>query len=147
MPACDGSGSSVDENHNVAPEPIGCSDGQWPLDLPALTIGGVEGRAIDVESLDADVVFNTAAERATVVANLSFQANVEGGPPIFGLRQAISAAYLDGEEVDPARVKTEDLGGTIGPLSVLDTELDPCSRHVLSFEYELATPDKSDATT
>ncbi len=143
-PACGDAGSSVDA---LAPEPIGCSDGQWPVDLPPLTIDGVEGRAIDVESLNAEVVFDPAAQKASVVANLSFQANVKGGPPIFDLRQTISTLYLDGEQIDLERVKTDHVGGTTGELRLLDADLEACSRHVLKFEYELSARDSLGAQT
>jgi hypothetical protein len=108
-------------------------------------IDGIEGHAINVESLDADIVFDPATQEARVVANLSFQVNAKGGAPLFDLRQTVSALTLDGEQSGVERIKTEDLGEPTGFLSVLDADLEPCSRHVLNFEYELATPDASES--
>lgn len=146
-PACGNAGSSTDDDATLTPEPFGCSDGQWPVDLPPLKIDGVEGRAIDVESLNAEVVFDPATQRGSAIATLSFQANLAGGSPIFDLRQPISTLYLDGEEIDVERVKTENLSGTTGSLRVLDADLEACSRHVLRFEYEIITHESLGART
>ena len=136
VPAC---GSAVDDD-SLSAESKRCSDGDWPVDLPSLTIGGVEGHAINVESLEAEVVLDTASQQTKVRAKLGFQMNFEAGAPIFDLRQTVSALSLDGEEIDISRLVTEDLGDNTGLLSVLDADLESCSRHVLSFQYDIAEP-------
>jgi hypothetical protein len=96
---------------------------------------------MDVERVDARLVFDVEAGEARAEATMTFT----GERLVFDLRQTIESAWLDDRSLPADAVPHVDLGGGPGhEMRVLDQTLDSGS-HTLRLEYSLQTPDATDA--
>ena len=104
----------------------------------------VNGRRIvapDVDSIDARLRFDVAAQEATGEAVVRFTAGDETGHPALDLRQPVEWLRLDGESLAPEAFAPLDLGAGPGSeMRVLDVTLEAGSRHQLEVGYRLDTP-------
>lgn len=129
-------------------------DGEPPVDCPALvnappktTIDGLQAVPIDILSLDAQMQFDTIANKAHVDVTMTFQLGPDSGMPIFDLRQTIAEAALDGKPLAPALMASHDFGkGVISGFRILEQDLEACSEHALKLGYEMKLPDAPNAT-
>lgn len=104
-------------------------------------IGGHTVVPIDIQSLDASLRFDFKGQRARARAVLKFKAGVQDGKAVFDLRQeAITAASLDGEKLDPSKLITQDFGRSSGTMVILDLPLKAGTAHQLELEYEVGSP-------
>jgi len=116
------------------------------MNAPApITVDGLDGVCIDINTLEARVVFDLDSKTASVVADLKFRMTGEGGMPIFDLRQDISSATLNGEAIDVAKMAPHDFGKTSGTMRILERELEASTEHHLKLSYELGTPQSPQA--
>jgi hypothetical protein len=96
---------------------------------------------VDVMRVEARIVFDVAAQTASVAAAVDFGLEDYDGRPVLDLRQTPTALRLDGRAMDPASFPPVDLGGGPGAqMRLLDVELPGGSRHRLELEYQLETP-------
>ena len=78
---------------------------------------------MDIQKLEATLVFDLGAATARAVADVWFLAGETDGTPVFDLRQEIGSAQLDGEEIDPTALQAHDLGRMTGTMRILDVNL------------------------
>jgi len=101
---------------------------------------GIKRVFVDVTRVEAEAVLDAATQTATARATMHFQMGDEGGNPIFDLRQTISYAELDGEELEDPNWELRFRGFDTGSLRAADAWLPACSEHQLYLEYPLAEP-------
>jgi hypothetical protein len=63
---------------------------------PPKTVDGLAAVPIDIQTVDAALVFDGAASAATGDATLTYTVRPTAGNPIFDLRQEINSAWVDG---------------------------------------------------
>jgi hypothetical protein len=108
---------------------------------PATPVDGLMAVPIDVDRVQATLVFDAAAKVATLEAEMQFAVGPTGGNPIFDLRQPISEARLNGSPLAPAELAHHDLGGGPGAeLRVIARTLAAGSTNTLELRSTLATP-------
>ncbi|HWG73837.1 MAG TPA: hypothetical protein VG184_07265 [Acidimicrobiales bacterium] len=95
---------------------------------------------VDVESVDATLVFDVAARQGRGSAKVVFVVDDPGGCPVLDLRQEPAALRLDGAQLGGHAFPRCDLGaGLDAGMRVLDASVGP-GRHTLELDYPLATP-------
>lgn len=119
-------------------EPRACGDTR--LAPPPVAIDDHVIVPIDVTALAASMTFDPINKVASVTAHLTFRVGPTAGWPVFDLRQTVLAAELDGLPVPLSDLSRQTLSPD-DPLGVMlfGQDLEPCSEHVLSLAYELAT--------
>src|SRR5262245_17400593 len=118
------------------------------LDLapPITTVDGLRAVPIDIQHVDARIVFDLAARRAHAEATIKFITGAENGNAIFDLRQEIQEVALDDRPIAPAQVRHHDFGGGAGAeLRILEAELPARSEHTLRLRYPLDIPQSPQA--
>lgn len=123
------------------PTPNPATLGDLELAPPVTTVDELRAVPIDIQFIDASVVFDMQNRRARVEATMQFLMGVDDGYPIFDLRQNIQEAILDDQPLAPEAMQHHDFGG--GPdaeLRVLEVMLSAGSEHTLQLMYELQTP-------
>jgi hypothetical protein len=63
---------------------------------PPKTVDGLAAVPIDIQTVDAALVFDGPASAATGDATLTYTVRPTAGNPIFDLRQEINSAWVDG---------------------------------------------------
>jgi hypothetical protein len=118
-----------------------------PFAPPAAALGeGQRAVAVDVETVDARLVFDVANRRARGRATVTFLVEGEGGFPALDLRQPVDDVVLDGRRLRSESFPHRDLGAGPGTeMRVLEHDVEPGSRHILELGYPLETPDAPDA--
>jgi hypothetical protein len=86
----------------------------FDLAPPPVTVGGLTIVPIDMQSVDARLVFDGAASTATGDATFTCIVGPTAGRPMFDLRQPITGVWLDGVSMPVSAVLTRDLGGGAG---------------------------------
>lgn len=105
------------------------------------TVDGLLATPIDIQHVNARLVFDAASSSGTGQATVEFTTGDHDGNPVFDLRQEVTAAALDGSPVPVSRLVHHDFGGgTDAELRVLESELAAGSRHTLQVEYRLGPP-------
>jgi hypothetical protein len=113
---------------------------------PATVPGGGRAIAVDVEAVDARLVFDVAARRARCEATVTFVVDGPSGYPALDLRQPVETVAVDGRPLHPGSFAHVDLGGGPGSqMRVLDDLVEPGGRHRLEVTYQLGTPDTTGA--
>jgi hypothetical protein len=113
----------------------------FDLAPPPRTVDGLLATPIDLQHVEAGLVFDAAGSSGTGQATVEFVTGDRAGNPIFDLRQQVTAAALDGSPVPVSTLGHHDFGG--GPhaeLRVLESVLAAGSRHTLRVEYRLGPP-------
>ncbi len=108
-------------------------------------IDGLNAVPIDIRSVSARVHFDVETQQAAVVAEMTFAVIGQKGMPIFDLRQDISKASLDGEDLAVEKLAAHDFGDSSGTMRVIEHPLEPGKRHVLRLEYPLGKPQSPSA--
>jgi hypothetical protein len=98
-----------------------------------------EGVPIDIQSLEAEVLFNVPLQPADVAASMKFRVGNNSGRPIFNLLQDIGSARLDGSSVAVSDFLRDGLAsdGSQRP-RVVDCSLAAGSTHTLDLNYSLS---------
>lgn len=139
--ALDTSDSSDSDSTTGDELPEGCLPDVFDHAPPPTTIDGLPAVPIDVLSLDAQLSFDAGAQSAQAESTLVFQLGADGGMPIFDLRQAITAASLDGAPLGSGQYALHDFGrGIDAGFRILEVELEPCSIHTLELSHAIAQP-------
>ena len=108
---------------------------------PPRTVDGLLAVPIDIQSIDAAIVFNAATSSATADATITFIVGPTAGNPIFDLRQTITAAWLDGAVFPASQLAHHSFGaGAFDTLRVIESVLPAGSYHTLRVQYNLALP-------
>ena len=118
----------------------------FDLAPPGKTVDGLAAVPIDIQHINASLIFDGATSSGTGDATIDFIVGPGGGRPIFDLRQTITAAWLDGAPLAVADVALHDFGGGAGAeLRIVDSVLAADSSHTLRLTYTLGTPQASTA--
>lgn len=113
----------------------------FDLAPPAVAVGGITVVPVDLQTIDARLVFDGASATATGDATISFIVGPTAGRPTFDLRQPITGVWLDGAPLPVSQVLTRDVGGGVGAeMRVLDTVLSAGSSHTLRLSYGVGLP-------
>jgi hypothetical protein len=121
-------------------------DGDLRYSPPATAVDGLIAVPIDIERLEARVVFDLAARSAQAEATMLFRAGSQDGHPMFDMRQGVWQAWLDGTTLPPGSLRHHDLGGGRGAeMRVLERELPAGSRHTLRVAYAMEEPQSPQA--
>ena len=87
-----------------------------------VTVGGITIVPVDIQTVDACLVFDGASSTAVGDATIAFIVGPTAGHPMFDLRQTITGVWLDGGPLPVSQVLTRDLGGGAGAeMRVLDS--------------------------
>jgi hypothetical protein len=108
---------------------------------PPVQLGDRRVVPVDVERVEARVVFDVAARLAQVEATVELGLEGYDGFPALDLRQPLDSLRLDGQTLPGEAFSQTDLGGGPGAeMRVLDRELAAGSRHQLVLTYQLGRP-------
>ena len=108
---------------------------------PSKVVDGLLAVPIDIQSIDAKLVFDGAAQSGSADATIAFTVGPTAGNPIFDLRQTITNAWLDGVPFPAAQVALHDFGGgALSELRVVQSVLNAGSVHTLRLQYTLGIP-------
>lgn len=118
----------------------------FDLAPPSKTVDGLLAVPIDIQQVNATLVFNGSTSFGDGDATMQFVVGPQDGNPIFDLRQTITGAWLDGASVPVAHMAHHDFGGgTHSQLRVLESVLAAGSTHTLRVTYDLGVPQASTA--
>ncbi|MBI3530869.1 MAG: hypothetical protein HY067_23235 [Betaproteobacteria bacterium] len=104
-------------------------------------VDGLFGVPMDIQTIDAHVVFDGSTSTATGDATLTYLMGGQDGCPIFDLRQTITSAWLDGVPIAPTLLAHHDFGG--GPnadLRIVAMVQTAHSAHTLRVQYAVGVP-------
>lgn len=107
---------------------------------PPFAVDGVAHVLLDLRSVAAELVFDTAAREIRGAAVVQFTAGSVAGYPLFDLRQSVVRAVLDGEELEPGTLVHVDLPAGDTTMIAVQRLLEPCSEHTLELEYAVEAP-------
>ncbi len=108
----------------------------WPI-----IVNGRRIVAPEVETIDAQLRFDVAAQEATGEAVVRFAAGAESGHPALDLRQPVEWLRLDGDSLEPDAFAPLDVGAGPGSeMRVLEVSLEAGTHHQLEVGYRLDTP-------
>lgn len=108
---------------------------------PPKTVDGLLAVPMDIQTINATLVFNAAAASATADVTVNFLTGIQAGCPVFDLRQTIASAWLDGSPVGTGSLAPHDFGGGAGAeLRILNSTLPAGTLHTLRLVYNLALP-------
>ncbi len=102
---------------------------------PPFTVDGVAHVLLDLRRVDAELVFDTTTQEIRGAAVVDFAAGSVAGFPLFDLRQSITRAVLDGEELAPGTLVEVELPAGDTTMIAVQRLLEPCSEHTLELEY------------
>ena len=146
-PSGDGDGDPSGDGDGD-PNPSACELDHFVHAPPPTEVDGLLAVPIDILSIDASFRFELDEPEAPSVATIEFQVGPTGGYPVFDLRQTPTIEMiLDGNELlDPAQLTRHDFGrGDAAGFSILEVELEPCSIHELTIDYDVELPDAPEA--
>jgi hypothetical protein len=109
---------------------------------PPKTVDGLAAVPIDIQTIDAMLVFDGATLQATGDAIITYTVGPTAGNPIFDLRQEITSGWLDGASFPIAQLAHHNFGiGNFTDLRVIENIQSAGSVHTLRIQYPLGTPD------
>jgi hypothetical protein len=104
-------------------------------------VDGLLGVPIDIQTIDAHLVFDGNTSTATGDATVNYLMGAQNGCPVFDLRQTISNAWLDGVPIAPAQLAHHDFGGGANAdLRVINSPQTAHSAHTLRVQYAVGPP-------
>ena len=113
---------------------------------PAKIVDGLTAVPIDIQAINAALVFDGSTGTAIGDATIDFIMGPQNGNPIFDLRQTITGAWLDGVSIHVSKLAHHDFGGGIeAELRIIESNLLPSSAHSLRVTYSLGIPQSSTA--
>ncbi len=107
---------------------------------PPLEIDDLIGVPIDVHNLEASMTFDFESREIQVEALMTFMVDVDGGFPVFDLRQEIDFAELNGEVIDAALMGSRKISKQTGSVRILERGLAAGVAHKLRLKYEVDKP-------
>ena len=108
---------------------------------PPKTVDSLMAVPIDVESIEAIITFNGAAETASADATITYTVGPTTGNPILDLRQNITQAWLDGVLFPLAQLAHHNFGGVpFTDFRVIEAIQAAGSVHTLRVQYNLSLP-------
>ncbi|WP_164200441.1 hypothetical protein [[Micrococcus luteus] ATCC 49442] len=113
----------------------------FDLAPPPTTVDGLLATPIDIQHVEARLVFDAASSSGTGEATVDFTTGNREGNPVFDLRQQVTAGSLDGSPIPVVQLAHHDFGG--GPdaeLRIVESVLPARSQHTLRLEYRLGPP-------
>jgi hypothetical protein len=108
---------------------------------PVKVVDGMVAVPIDIQNLNANIIFDVESRRATVEAEMIFVMGKADGNAVFDLRQDIIKASLNDTPIDLNKLRHHNFGG--GPDSdlIIVESLRPMeSKNTLRLSYELKQP-------
>ena len=118
----------------------------FDLAPPPITVDGATAGAVDIERIDASLLFDAAAGAGHGDATVAFVVGPTAGRPVLDLRQSVGAVWLDGMTVDPSDFALHGVGGgDHAEVRVLARHLAAGSAHTLRVTYDLGPPQASPA--
>jgi hypothetical protein len=118
---------------------------------PSFEMNGRMAAPVDFQKLQASVVFDLDAKRASAEAIVTFRMGPDKAMPVFDLRQDVREIELDGQPIEPNLLVSSDPPGLLSTpevnqsMQVLQVVLEAASEHQLRFKYDLSTPRSIDA--
>jgi hypothetical protein len=107
----------------------------------AKMVDGLLAVPIDIQHLQASVVFDGATSSANAIATITFITGSQSGCPVFDLRQTIDTAFLDGVVIPVADIAHHNFGGGTGAdMRIVNKTLPPASTHTLELRYKIRLP-------
>ena len=104
-------------------------------------VGGKKAVPIDIQEIDASLLFDAAGQSGAGEAWVKFRMGVHSGCPIFDLRRQVTNVELDGAPLPINSVSFHDFGGGSGAeMRVLDRVLAANSTHELRLTYDASVP-------
>ncbi len=110
---------------------------------PPFAVDGVAHVLLDLHRIEAELIFNPATQEIRGAAVFDFTTGDVEGLPLFDLRQAITRAVLDGEELAPDTLAHVELPGGETTMIAIPRLLAPCGEHTLELEYAVEALDTS----
>ncbi|MFN7770664.1 MAG: hypothetical protein ACK5UC_25995 [Planctomycetaceae bacterium] len=108
---------------------------------PSKTVDGLTAVPLDIQTIDAALVFDGAAAAATGDSTISYTVGPTAGNPIFDLRQEITSAWVDGVPFPVDHLAHHTFGsGSFTELRVIEAVQSAGSVHTLRVQYPLAVP-------
>ncbi|MCB9565947.1 MAG: hypothetical protein H6710_01760 [Myxococcales bacterium] len=111
---------------------------------PPLDHEGVALVPIDIKSVEAELRFNAITRQHRGAATVDFESGPIEGAPLFDLRQQITRAVLDGEELPLSQVALVAPPAMDATMLAVGRVLEPCTAHRLELEYTLTNPVEND---
>lgn len=114
----------------------------FDLAPPVVTVDGLLAVPIDIQTIQAGLLFDGNTSSGTGDATIEFIVGPTAGNPIFDLRQTnLTAAWLDGVPIAVGDIALHDFGGGANAqLRILSSVLAAGSTHTLRVTYGLGTP-------
>jgi len=113
----------------------------FDLAPPPAIVDGLQAVPIDIQSISARLTFDGATSSGTADVSLEFVTGPVDGHPVFDLRQTITAAWLDGASVAPAKLAEHDFGGgTNAQLRIVEISLPAGPRLHFNFGFTDLAP-------
>ncbi len=107
----------------------------------AKTVDGLVAVPMDIQHLQASIIFDGSTNQTTVNAIINFVTGNTNGCPVFDLRQTITTAMLDGAAIPVASLAHHNFGGGANAdMQILNQVLPANSAHTLQLNYLLALP-------
>ncbi len=105
------------------------------------TVDGLVIVPMDIQHLQASLVFDGATRVTTVTATITFITGPQNGCPVFDLRQTITTALLDGVALPLAKLAHHNFGGGANAeMRIINSILPAKTTHTLELNYSLALP-------
>ena len=107
----------------------------------AKTVDGLVAIPMDMQHLQASVIFNAVTQITSVIATITFITGNQNGCPVFDLRQTITSALLDGAAISIANLTHHNFGGGLNAdMRIINRTLPANTTHTLQLNYTLALP-------
>ena len=105
------------------------------------TVDGLLAVPMDIQHLQASIIFDGTTNTTAVVATITFITGKQNGCAVFDLRQTISSALLDGMAIAVGDLAHHNFGGgTNADMRIINQVLPANTTHTLELHYSLALP-------
>lgn len=105
------------------------------------TVDGLLAVPMDIQDLQATLVFDGATQITSVTATITFITGKQNGCPVFDLRQTITGALLDGVAIAVTDLAHHNFGGGANAdLRIINKILPANTTHTLQLNYSLGLP-------
>lgn len=104
-------------------------------------VDGLLAVPMDIQHLQASVIFDAAVLTASATATITFKTGIQDGCPVFDLRQTISTALLDGVPIAVTDLAAHDFGGGANAqMRIINRVLPAGTVHSLQVNYTVGPP-------